>query len=58
MGLLNGKKALIMGVANENSMAWGIARALYSEGAQLGFTYVGEALERRVRPLAESVSAA
>ena len=57
MGLLNGKKALIMGVANENSMAWGIARALYNEGAQLGFTYVGEALERRVRPLAESVSA-
>ncbi len=56
MGLLNGKKALIMGVANENSMAWGIARALYNEGAQLGFTYVGEALERRVRPLAESVS--
>lgn len=57
MGLLDGKKALIMGVANEHSMAWGIARMLHSEGAQLGFTFVGEALERRVRPLAESLHA-
>jgi enoyl-[acyl-carrier protein] reductase I len=55
MGLLDGKKALIMGVANDHSIAWGIAQALHAEGAELGFTYVGEALERRVRPLAESV---
>ena len=55
MALLDGKKALIMGVANEHSIAWGIARALHAQGANLGFTYVGEALERRVRPLAESL---
>ena len=54
MGLLDGKKGLIMGVANDHSIAWGIAQALHAEGADLGFTYVGEALERRVRPLAES----
>lgn len=57
MGLLDGKKALIMGVANDHSIAWGIAQALHAEGAELGFTYVGEALERRVRPLATSVNA-
>ncbi|NJK78693.1 MAG: enoyl-ACP reductase [Chloroflexaceae bacterium] len=57
MGLLDGKKGLIMGVANEYSLAWGIAQALHREGATLGFTYVGEALERRVRPLAESLNA-
>ena len=55
MGLLDGKKALIMGLANDHSIAWGIAQALHSEGAELGFTYVGDALERRVRPLAESL---
>jgi enoyl-[acyl-carrier protein] reductase I len=55
MGLLEGKKGLIMGVANDHSIAWGIAQALHSEGAELGFTYVGEALERRVRPLAASL---
>ena len=55
MGLLDGKKGLIMGVANDHSIAWGIAQALHAEGAELGFTYVGEALERRVRPLAESL---
>jgi len=55
MGLLTGKKALIFGVANERSIAWGIAQALHREGAELGFTFLGEALEKRVRPLAESV---
>jgi enoyl-[acyl-carrier protein] reductase I len=55
MGLLAGKKALIFGVANDRSIAWGIARAFHAEGAELGFTFLGEALEKRVRPLAESV---
>ena len=53
--LLAGKKALIVGVANERSLAWAIARELKAAGAQLGFTYVNDAIERRVRPLAESV---
>ncbi|MCU0494716.1 MAG: enoyl-ACP reductase [Chloroflexaceae bacterium] len=57
MGLLNGKKGLVLGVANDHSIAWGIAQALHREGADQGFTYVGEALERRVRPLAESLNA-
>src|SRR5437762_10539849 len=57
MGLLDGKKSLIMGVANDHSIAWGIAQALHAEGADLGFSYLGEALERRVRPLAESLGA-
>lgn len=57
MGLLKGKKGLILGVANERSIAWGIARAASREGAVLGFNYLGEALERRVRPLAESLGA-
>jgi len=56
MGLLDGKKALIFGVANERSIAWGIAQALHREGAELAFTFLGEALEKRVRPLAESVN--
>lgn len=51
------KRALIFGVANERSLAWAIARELHAGGAKLGFTYLGEALERRVRPLAESVGA-
>ena len=55
MGLLSGKTALIFGVANDHSIAWGISQALHREGAQLGFSYAGEKLERRVRPLAESV---
>ena len=55
MGLLDGKKALIFGVANKYSIAWGIAEALHREGAELGFSYAMEKLERRVRPLAESV---
>lgn len=57
MGLLDGKKGLIVGVANDHSIAWGIAQALHREGAELGFTYVGETLERRVRPLAERLNA-
>ncbi|WP_138379174.1 enoyl-ACP reductase FabI [Luteithermobacter gelatinilyticus] len=54
-GLLAGKKGVIMGVANNRSIAWGIAQKAYEQGAELAFTYQGEALERRVRPLAESV---
>ncbi len=55
--LMQGKRGLIMGVANERSLAWGIAAALAAQGAELAFTYLGEALERRVRPLAASVGA-
>ena len=55
--LMKGKKGLIMGVANSNSIAWGIASQLAAQGAELAFTYMGEGLERRVRPLAESVGA-
>ncbi|MBI4315009.1 MAG: enoyl-ACP reductase [Chloroflexi bacterium] len=55
MGLLTGKTALIFGVANDHSIAWGIAQAFAREGATLGFSYAGEALARRVKPLAESV---
>ena len=55
--LMKGKKGLIMGVANANSIAWGIATQLAAQGAELAFTYLGEGLERRVRPLAESVGA-
>jgi enoyl-[acyl-carrier protein] reductase I len=51
-----GKRGLIMGVANNRSIAWGIAQALSGHGAELGFTFQGEALEKRVRPLAESVN--
>lgn len=53
-----GKRGLIMGVANDRSIAWGIAKAVSDQGAQLAFTYQGEALEKRVRPLAESVGSA
>lgn len=53
--LMQGKKGLIMGVANDHSIAWGIAKSLADAGAELAFTYQGEALERRVKPLAESV---
>jgi enoyl-[acyl-carrier protein] reductase I len=54
-GLMAGKRGLIMGVANERSIAWGIAKATSAQGAQLAFTYQGEALEKRVRPLAQSI---
>lgn len=57
MGILEGKRGLILGVANDRSIGWGIAKAAVREGAALGFNYLGEALERRVRPLAESVNA-
>ena len=55
--LMKGKRGLIMGVANKNSIAWHIAQQLSAQGAELAFTYANEALERRVRPLAESISA-
>ena len=53
--LMRGKRGLIMGVANDRSLAWGIASACAAQGAELAFTFQGEALERRVRPLAEQV---
>lgn len=56
-GLMNGKRGLVMGVANDHSIAWGIAKALAAQGAELAFTYQGEAFGRRVRPLAQSVGA-
>ena len=55
MGLLDGKKALIFGVANDHSIAWGIAKALHGEGATLGFSSVESLIEKRVRPLATSI---
>ncbi|HEV2189214.1 MAG TPA: enoyl-ACP reductase FabI [Stellaceae bacterium] len=54
-GLMAGKRGLIMGVANDRSLAWGIAKAVREAGAELAFTYQGEALGKRVRPLAESL---
>jgi enoyl-[acyl-carrier protein] reductase I len=54
---MKGKRGLIMGVANKRSIAWGIAQACADAGAELAFTYQGEALERRVKPMAESVGA-
>ena len=56
-GLMAGKRGLVMGVANDRSIAWGIARAVAEQGAELAFTFQSDALERRVRPLAESVGA-
>lgn len=56
-GLMQGKRALITGVANERSIAWAIAGAFQKEGAELAFTYPGEGMERRVRPLAEGIGA-
>src|ERR1700674_4447451 len=53
--LMTGKRGLVMGVANDHSIAWGIARALAANGADLAFTYQGEAQGKRLRPLAESV---
>ncbi len=55
MGQMSGKRGLVMGVANERSIAWGIAKALADEGAGLAFSYQGEAFGKRVEPLAESV---
>ena len=56
-GLMQGKRALVTGVANERSIAWAIAQAFEKEGAELAFTYPGEGMERRVRPLAEGIGA-
>jgi enoyl-[acyl-carrier protein] reductase I len=55
MGLMEGKRGIILGVANEMSIAWGIAQQLREAGAELAFTYLNESLEKRVRPLAESL---
>ena len=54
-GLMEGKKGLILGLANDKSIAWGIASELHKHGAKLAFTFQGEALEKRVRPLAASI---
>ncbi|HVN63516.1 MAG TPA: enoyl-ACP reductase [Candidatus Binataceae bacterium] len=57
MGIVQGKRALVTGVANDKSLAWSITRALAAEGAEIALTYQGEILEKRVRPLAEQVGA-
>jgi enoyl-[acyl-carrier protein] reductase I len=54
-GLMRGKRGLILGVANNRSIAWGIAKACHSQGAELAFTYQGDALKKRVEPLAQDV---
>ncbi len=54
-GLMKGKRGVILGVANDKSIAWGVAEQLHAAGAELAFTYLNEALEKRVRPLAESL---
>ncbi|HEY3777215.1 MAG TPA: SDR family oxidoreductase [Rhizomicrobium sp.] len=54
-GLLSGRRGLVMGVANDHSIAWGIARTLAAQGAEVAFTYQGEAQARRLKPLAESI---
>lgn len=56
-GLMEGKRVMVFGVANDRSIAWGIAKVMHEHGARLGFNYAGEVLEKRVRPLAESVDA-
>src|SRR5580765_658739 len=55
MGSLDGKKAAIFGVANDRSIAWAISEAFHAEGAELAFTFAGEILEKRVRPLADGI---
>ncbi|HEV7418023.1 MAG TPA: enoyl-ACP reductase FabI [Tianweitania sediminis] len=57
-GLMQGKRGVIMGVANDHSIAWGIAQQLHKHGAEMAFTYQGEALGKRVKPLAEKVGSA
>lgn len=57
MGLMSGKRGLVLGVANDKSIAWGVAQQLHEQGAELAFTYVNASLEKRVRPLAESLDA-
>ena len=56
-GIMHGKRGLIMGVANDKSIAWGIARMCHEQGAEMAFTYQGDALGKRVKPLAESIGA-
>lgn len=56
MGLMDGKVALIFGVANKNSIAWGITQKLHAEGATIALSYAGDALEKRVKPLAEQIN--
>ena len=56
MSLMKGKKGLIMGVANERSIAWGISQKLAEAGAELAFTYLGDPLKKRVIPLAEKLN--
>ena len=56
MNLVKGKRGLIMGVANERSIAWGISQKLAESGAELAFTYLGDALKKRVIPLAKSLN--
>ncbi|MDW5314267.1 enoyl-ACP reductase FabI [Rhizobium sp. PL01] len=56
-GLMKGKRGLIMGVANNRSIAWGIAKAIHAQGGELAFTYQGDALKKRVEPLAEELGA-
>ena len=53
---MQGKKGLIMGVANDKSIAWGIAKSLADNGASIAFTYQGDALKKRVEPLAKSIN--
>ena len=57
MSLLEGKTALVFGVANQRSIAWGIAKVLHDHGARVGLSYAGQVLEKRVIPLAESINA-
>ena len=57
-GIMDGKRGLIMGVANDRSLAWGIAQAIAAQGGEIAFSFQGEALEKRVRPLAESLGEA
>jgi len=57
MGLMDGKRGVIFGVANDKSIAWGVAQQLHAAGAEIAFTYLNAALEKRVRPLAESLGA-
>ncbi|MCB2087814.1 MAG: SDR family oxidoreductase, partial [Sphingomonadaceae bacterium] len=54
-GLMAGKRGLIMGLANDKSLAWGIAKKLHEHGAEMAFSYQGEALKKRVGPLAEQL---
>jgi len=57
MGIADGKRALIVGVANDKSLAWAIAQELKTQGAEIALTYQGEVLEKRVRPLAQQIGA-